>query len=204
MQNIAELLLPHRFCLWGLRPTDVEGMPEKNRPLNIPGHFPLPPPNVGGIWNACQPGDHPNQPPRLPPPLSFIPLLRQENVSTQAASRTKMSSVLNISYEKRLHRVKFSGNLWTALVGFAVGPNQVPPVGPNDAIPLRYFNTFRRQEFTPEPIPTIDNQKKAIRALWWWFLMHLNTMSPVVTCEQSIQDEVHRQLLYPIDQVIQV
>lgn len=197
---IVELLLPHRYCTWNEHPNVLAGMPLKNRPL-LERPFPLPLPDLGGRGNIGRPGEVPV----YPPPLRFNTLSRMR-VSTKETSRTKITEgMTNAPHHARLHQIRVSNELWTALVGFAVGPGDIPPVGLNAAIPQPYLASFRQHHFNPQqPIWLGLQQRRGIRALWWWFLMHNNTLHPLVNSELSVQDEIQRQLLYPIDQLILV
>lgn len=193
--GVERLLMPSNFSSWG---QDEGLLQESRRPIHHPPLLPLfHPANIDE--DLLQPDAIADG---LPPKLRFHKLQRLA-VTTKKTSRTKISeAVKSYRFSKQLHRIKISDELWTALVGFAVNPEVMPPVGRNAPIPLPCFNTFRDE--TQFPIPLLADQRRPVANLWAWFLMHLTTPDPLVNSETSVQDEVYRQLLFPMNQIIEV
>lgn len=196
---IRQLLLPHRFSWWGWNWDQImaAGLADRNRPFNF-GPFPLVAPTTVSQQQVNARAIH-----------AGIPQLRFNNliempVSTRADSHTSIAdSVQNLVDDNQLHFVKVSNELWTALVNFAVGPTpsahpgQAPPADPG------FFNTFRADHF-PVPMPTLEQQKRSISSLWGWFITQLTSRNVLVNCELAVQDEIYRQLLFPVNQLLVV
>lgn len=211
MQGIHELPAPHRFSLWGSNPQHVPQLvpAEKNRPFdqNTAPMFPfLNPIDFMPILNLL-PIEAPGT---FIPQLSFCELV-QASIHTKETSRTTIvPDVQNYDDQSVLHRVNVSFRLWTALVGFATGPGPIPvPQDDGVNLPLPeghpvHLNTYRPEALQALPVPPLEEQMKPICSLWGWFLMHLSTTRPMVNTESSIHDEVHRQLLYPMNQIMEV
>lgn len=143
------------------------------------------------------------------PQLSFCELAKA-SVHTKPTSRTTIAkAVQNYGPLRRLNRVRTSSQLWTALVGFSTGPGPIPI--PQDGVndPLQedqpaHFHTYRQEALDLLPVPSIEQQRKPIFNLWSWYIMQLSTAHPVVNTEPAIHDEIHRQLLYPMNQIMEV
>lgn len=209
-QGLRELLLPHRFSLWGRTAEQINALDLKDRPIvSLP--FPLPNPldnttidpvNIGVVLDG------------LPPQLTFLELEKLA-VTTRNDSRTKITkAVQNYPISSRLNRIRSSDQLWAALVGFAVGRGEETDdegtddeeTDDEDGNPIAQvqpgqFHTYRNGA---PPVPPLEEQIRPIFNLWGWFLMHLATPTPLVNSELSVQDEIHRQILHPMNQVIQV
>lgn len=210
MAGIHELLAPHRFSLWGCEPQNVPHLvnAEKNRPFdgNTADFFPFPHPT--GIMAGLN--LHPVEVPgEFLPQLSFCTLVKA-SVHTKPTSRTKITkSVNDYGARRRLNRLRTSSQLWTALVGFSTGPGPIPIPQDGVNVPLQedqpaHFNTYRQEALDLLPVPPIEQQMKPIFNLWSWYLMQLSTAHPVVNTEPAVHDEIHRQLLYPMNQIMEV
>lgn len=199
-QGLQELPLPHRLSLWGRTEEQISTLQQKDRPIEAPP-FPLPNPllntGISPVQIGLAAGD-------LPPQLKFLKL-QWMKATTDPQSRTAIAdSVHKYPVSSRLRRVRTSNELWSALVGFAVGQDDDVDAGDNaplDQGPEGQFHTYRNGSL---PVPRLEEQIKPIFNLWGWFLMHLTTPSPSVNSELSVQDEIHRQLLHPMDQLIKV
>lgn len=196
---IRELLLPHRFSLWlsSIERVNASNLALKDRTF-VSYPFPIPLSHMVQEEHVMIEDVH--MAARLPQ-LRFHEL-HQQLIHTDPRSRTVIApSVENLDhYGSQLHSVRVSNELWTALVGFALGPGPIPqPVGQNTqlpGIPGTHFSTFR--DGAPL-MPTRYDQLRPITSLWGWFLSHLTTGRRLVNSELAVQDEVYRQLLYPMD-----
>lgn len=201
---IRELLLPHRFSLWDSTWNTIvtSNLTEKDRPFAF-APFPIARPAVLRM-NDLQHGTVHGT---LPPQLKFHRITKQPIATSPDSHTTIAPSVQNLHITHKLHSVRVSDELWTALAGFAVGPGPIQVRGQNAPIHNNHFNTFRVPPVLGlplEPLPTRREQMRPVTALWGWFLMHLMTRNPLVNCEYAVQDEIHRQLLYPMDLLMMV
>lgn len=205
MQHVGlhTIPLPHRFSLWGYDPNhpEVAEIKAQNRPFTeaTAPIFPFPDPTVIGI-NIPEGGG--------PPQLKFNPLTRALTTTNESSRTSIVNTVHDYNNNVRLHRVRISNQLWTDLICFALGPDAEfeGPLGIN--FPADHlqgeFNTFRQEALQTHPVPSFEEQKKPLYNLWGWFLMQLNTRRSIVNSELSVQDEIHRQLLYPMNQIMEV
>lgn len=201
-EPIQELLLPHRFSLWytDFAAVNASNLAPKDRTFNS-YPFPIPIEHMVVPQQILQQDIHPGA--NLPQ-IRFHRLKKQV-IHTSPGSHTVIaSSVQNFdNLGVQLHSVRVADELWPALVGFALGPTPVPQ-GQNGRFPGTYgdrFSTFRNGG--PD-LPTRAEQMRPITSLWGWFLTHLMTRRPLVNSELAVQDEIYRQLLYPMDLLIMV
>lgn len=210
MAGIHELPAPHRFSLWGCNLQDVPQLvpAEKNRPFdqNTAPIFPIPHP-----INMMDLNLHPDAAPgAFIPQLSFCELVKASVHTEKTSWTTIVPRVQEYGAQSVLNRVNVSSRLWTALVGFSTGPGPIPvPQDDGVNLPLPeahpvHLNTYRPEALEALPVPPLEEQLKPIFSLWGWFLMQLCATRPMVNTESAIHDEVHRQLLYPMNQIMEV
>lgn len=201
-EPIRELLLPHRFSLWfsDFAAVYASSLALKDRTFNV-YPFPIPIQHMVQSMHILQQDIHYDA--NLPQ-IRFHTLTKQL-IHTSPESHTVIAdSVQNFdNLGVQLHSVRVADELWPALVGFALGPTPVP-VGQNAPVlqtPGDRFSTFR--DGAPD-MPSRGEQLRPITSLWGWFMSHLMTRRPLVNSELAVQDEIYRQLLYPMDLLIMV
>ena len=96
--------------------------------------------------------------------------------------------------------------MWNNLIQYAdpEGPGLitvVPPNFHNSGIPDR---TFTLSGTNALGFPEARQQAAALDNLFGWYIGHNGRQPPAMTSEPSIQDEVHAQIIEPLNMLLQV
>jgi len=102
--------------------------------------------------------------------------------------------------QNRLGTLFCCEDLWNNIRTYA-DPNGLGLLLPHNVIVL---HTRSNPVQALIPLPSGQTQASAIDALWGWFLAHAMRTPPAMTSEPSVQDEVHTQILEPLNLLLKV
>ncbi|KAF8479904.1 hypothetical protein JB92DRAFT_3149405 [Gautieria morchelliformis] len=175
---------------------------------------------VAGLPDALGPQDAPLPPNRwhqfpLPQPLG-TPLpeslackpLHHAIVRTQPRGHTSTAAqVRNLPRRAQLHFVRRCIPMWDNLIDYC-DPNGagVPIVAPPQVAQTRRTVHTRLNlnvNNTLCPLPNGPQQAEVIDRLFGWFIGHARRKPAAITSEPSVQDEVHTQIIEPLNMLLE-
>jgi hypothetical protein len=151
----------------------------------------------------------------MPSPMITLPTelvckqLTDAAIRTEKSQTTTAAQVFNMPVEDRLHVVRRCRTLWRNLqvycdpsgAGIATiipqGGIQVPA---NAQIPA----VIHTGSQVISGLPDARQQADAVDRLFGWFTYHSQRIPAAMTSEPSIQDEVHAQIIEPLNMLLQV
>ncbi|KAF8489670.1 hypothetical protein JB92DRAFT_3147998 [Gautieria morchelliformis] len=175
----------------------VAGLPDALGPQDAPPtvqpwhQFPLP-----------QPLGRP-----LPDSLTCKPL-HPAIVRTQPQGHTSTAAqVRNLPRHEQLHVVRRCTHMWDNLIEYC-DPNGagVPIVASNQVAQIRptiHTRLNLNVNDTLCPLPSGPQQAEVIDRLFGWFIGHARRKPSAITSEPSVQDEVHAQIIEPLNMLLE-
>jgi hypothetical protein len=146
----------------------------------------------------------------LPNSLRCKPLQKAE-VSTRPHGHTATAlQVKNLPPDEQLCVVRRCRPMWDNLIDYCdLGGQGVPTVAPPQAVQIRpTIHTYRGLSLNctrvAPRLPDALQQAHVIDRLFGWFIGHAQRKPAAMTSEPSVQDEVHAQIIEPLNMLLEV
>lgn len=145
-----------------------------------------PPPSPTGSYLSVMPPGH-----ILPSELRLHCLVRAPRATGTNSFTQTAQYVRNLPEAYRLRRVLRSYSLWDNCKAYADHLDQG-------------LTTWSTRDEQAHDLPSRDQQTRAVHRLNSWFITHSQGHTISVNCEAAIQDEVVKQLLDPLNMLLEV
>jgi len=145
---------------------------------------------------------------KFPLPIDLVcKRLVGADIRTGVAFTETAAQIKNLPPSQRLHFVRRCRPLWVNLLRYCdpEGPGVATVMPPNTT--LRHGiqpRTSTNSVPSALPFPDARQQATALDMLFGWYIVHNGRKPAVMTSEPSVQDEVHAQLIEPLNTLLQV
>ncbi|KAF8485605.1 hypothetical protein JB92DRAFT_3025772 [Gautieria morchelliformis] len=123
-------------------------------------------------------------------------------IKTEHGVTKTADQVENMPFADQLQRVRRCRHLWQNLVVYSLpnGPGVARPAG----APAQPLTIHTGQGFGHSaPFPGVRQQAEALDRLFPWFVAHNRRKPVAMTSEPSVQDEVHAQIIEPLNMLLE-